>query len=419
MSPASAAVDNAYISFAQGCNASISASQATLCLGETLQLSGNASFAVTSWNWYKDGTAAPVGTAQHLPVSTAGRYRLVATGTACGTVESNTVEILAGTVPDAPGEITGPAAPCPLSNVYYSVAPVSGAVSYSWSVPYGWDIQSGQGTTLISARAGYTADMISVRAENACGQSEPVLLPVQAAPLPVIQGARVVCAGSTATYTFSTTDATAYNWIVPEGWEINGGQGTRTITVAAGSASGNIGILSSNECGTREYRITVEVTSATMGNTISSFQTICYGTRPSAIEGSVSCGNEGYTYQWECSTTDQPDFTPIAGATDRDYSAGYLYATTLYRRRVTSGATTHYSNVIQITVQPSPFPPLIDPITVLAGSTATLSIKAPEEGVTYYLYDGEGRPWGKTSLFSPLVRCKLTLSSMWKLTGTV
>jgi hypothetical protein len=73
-----------------------------------------------------------------------------------------------------PGSITGSAALCAgVSGNTYSIAAVSGASSYTWSVPTGWTISAGQNTnsaTITSGTAGQNGN-ISVTANNACGSS--------------------------------------------------------------------------------------------------------------------------------------------------------------------------------------------------------------------------------------------------------
>ena len=71
-----------------------------------------------------------------------------------------------------PGPITGNTdlaanTPC----VPYSISAVSGATGYTWMVPAGAIITSGQGTTDIIVDFGTTGGNVSVRSENSCGNS--------------------------------------------------------------------------------------------------------------------------------------------------------------------------------------------------------------------------------------------------------
>ena len=75
-------------------------------------------------------------------------------------------------LPEVPGPITGNTdlaanTPC----VPYAISAVSGATGYTWMVPAGAIITSGQGTTGIMVDFGTTGGNVSVRSENSCGNS--------------------------------------------------------------------------------------------------------------------------------------------------------------------------------------------------------------------------------------------------------
>jgi gliding motility-associated-like protein len=92
-------------------------------------------------------------------------------------------------------------------------------------------------------------------------------------------------------------------------------------------------------------------------NNVASDQSICINTAPSSLIGSVPTGGDGqYFYQWEISTNGGATWTPISGATLKDYSPGVLIQTTMYRRLVStalcSGSQGSTSTAITITVNP-------------------------------------------------------------------
>ena len=72
-----------------------------------------------------------------------------------------------------PGVINGPASFCPgATGVTYYIAPVPGAISYTWTVPLGATITSGQGDTLITVNLGTAVSgNISVNAFSGCALS--------------------------------------------------------------------------------------------------------------------------------------------------------------------------------------------------------------------------------------------------------
>lgn len=88
---------------------------------------------------------------------------------------------IANSVPDQPSDIDG--STIVLANadgLVYEVSNIEG-VDYSWTVPEGWVIDSGQGTHLINATAGEQSGTISVGAANACGTSPLSTLDVEVA----------------------------------------------------------------------------------------------------------------------------------------------------------------------------------------------------------------------------------------------
>ncbi|TAH42567.1 MAG: T9SS type A sorting domain-containing protein [Bacteroidetes bacterium] len=74
------------------------------------------------------------------------------------------------TVPDQPSGISGNTAICSGSNHTYSVSPVAGATSYTWTNPSGW--QGTSSTNTISLLAGNASGTLPVVANNACGSSQ-------------------------------------------------------------------------------------------------------------------------------------------------------------------------------------------------------------------------------------------------------
>jgi hypothetical protein len=74
--------------------------------------------------------------------------------------------------PSIPGVVSGLPEACPLNSGYqYSVAPVSGATAYRWTLPSGAVINSGDGTPNIDVTFGPTVGRISVATIGSCGVS--------------------------------------------------------------------------------------------------------------------------------------------------------------------------------------------------------------------------------------------------------
>lgn len=79
----------------------------------------------------------------------------------------------------------------------------------------------------------------------------------------------------------------------------------------------------------------------------------CGNGDPDVISGSTPTGGNGsYTFQWQ-SSADGANFTDVSGATSKDFDPPVINSTVYYRRKVTSGSCETWSNVIQLTVQPT------------------------------------------------------------------
>ncbi|MCB9285159.1 MAG: T9SS type A sorting domain-containing protein [Lewinellaceae bacterium] len=161
--------------------------------------------------------------------------------------------------PSAPAQVFGETELCiNTSGAVYSIDPVTGATGYTWTVPNGASITSGQGTTTISVDFGTQSGNIGVAVEDTCGLGAPALLPVSLITAPAtpgpITGPGAVCEGTpSVTYTVSNVPgATTYTWTVPSGVTIQSGQGSNIIILQIGEAdpsSGTISVVAQNDCG--------------------------------------------------------------------------------------------------------------------------------------------------------------------------
>ncbi|MGD9492894.1 MAG: PKD domain-containing protein [Bacteroidales bacterium] len=172
----------------------------------------------------------------------------------CGTGTAQVLAVSMSAGPDQPAAINGNASPCENeSGLVYSVTNVAG-LSYTWTLPSGWIIISGQGSNSITADAGSVGGTITVTPSNACGDGIPQAMSVSIAPLPdqpsVIAGNSAPCSGTNGlTFSVVNESGMTYNWTVPSGWIIESGQGSNSITVTAGAVSGYISVTPSNACG--------------------------------------------------------------------------------------------------------------------------------------------------------------------------
>ncbi len=234
--------------------------------------------------------------------------------------------------PAAPGTISGSSSVCPnsIGNVY-TISAVTNATSYTWTVPAGWTITSGQGTVSITASAGVTGGNITVRAVNSCGTSATgpafavtigVLPTVGASPL-----SQETCSGMPiGTITASNPNSvagTTYTWIRDNVFITGMGfagstsstitgtptnllttQQTTTFTIYAVSG---IGCISASPA-----TVTVAVNANPVANA-GIDQSGCAAI-PVTIGGSptASGGTAGYTYLWSAGVSNATIANPTA-----------------------------------------------------------------------------------------------------------
>ncbi|MFH0865240.1 MAG: hypothetical protein V1904_03545 [Bacteroidota bacterium] len=238
---------------------------------------------------------------------------LVTANNACGSSGGSSLNITITTnTPGTPGGITtipSTSIPKGMSNVIHLISSVTGAASYTWTVPAGAAITSGQGTTSITVdySCGAVSGNVSVIANNTCGSStaRTQAITVNAAPSQPggITGTASIPKGSSGfIYSISPViGATLYTWVVPAGATITSGQGTTSITVdySCNAVSGNITVKSSNACGNASTNSTLAIT---ITSSLASLGVITGTTSPlygqTATPYSVAAITGATTYTW-------------------------------------------------------------------------------------------------------------------------
>jgi hypothetical protein len=158
--------------------------------------------------------------------------------------------------PAIPGAINGDVSGVCTGPKTYSIALVEFATSYTWTVPTGVTIRSGQNTNSISITfsSKFVSGYICVKAVNACGSSTERCLFIKGIPEKpgAITGPAAVCYKQTnVRYTISpVAGAKTYTWEVPYQATIVSGQGTTSILVKFASTSGEVSVRAGNDCGT-------------------------------------------------------------------------------------------------------------------------------------------------------------------------
>jgi len=182
----------------------------------------------------------------------------VSASNSCGTSSASILPVSISNVPDAPGTISGNTSPCSgATGVNYSISPVNGATSYTWTAPSGAVVTAGQGTTSVLINFSSTPGNISVAASNNCGTGSASVLPITISVTPgspgSISGPATFYNGeSGVVYSISSVNgASTYTWTVPSDATITAGQGTTSITTSFfDTVSGSICVTAGNACGT-------------------------------------------------------------------------------------------------------------------------------------------------------------------------
>lgn len=200
---------------------------------------------------------------------------------------------------DLLGKIDGAKTVCNGATKNYSIAPVSGANSYQWTVPPDASYVFLSGDTAIKVTFGVTSGLITVVAGADCDTSISEAFITVTPPLQVIgsiNGSADFCAGDTASYFISAIpDAITYTWSVPSDATIVS-QFDTMIVVAFGNTSGNISVTASDDCDLTSTSIPVTLQEAlgTIG-AITGDTTVClFGLGSYSINNVVN----SFSYNW-------------------------------------------------------------------------------------------------------------------------
>ncbi len=171
--------------------------------------------------------------------------------------------------PLQPGAIAGTAnnlcLAAGVNTATYSIAAVSGASSYNWTVPAGMTITSNTGLSVtVSIGSSFNSGNLCVTANGACGNSPARCLAVSKAPAaPVVTGASSVCKSQSAVAYSATAvaGANSYVWSVTGGASIAGTSASATANFTTATATSTVIAASAvNQCGASQAgRLSVAV----------------------------------------------------------------------------------------------------------------------------------------------------------------
>jgi PKD-like domain/Concanavalin A-like lectin/glucanases superfamily/FG-GAP-like repeat/IPT/TIG domain/Secretion system C-terminal sorting domain len=292
----------------------------TVCQGQT-----NVPFSVapvanaTSYNWSLPAGATIVsGTGTNSILvnfsnTATSNFVTVLGVNACGNgLSSPPLSVTVFPLPAATTVISGPSSVCQgQNNVVFATSSVANATGYSWTLPVGATIISGNNTNSITVNFSSAAQSgpVEVVATNSCGNgATSTSLNLTVNPLPDAAGvitsntASSVCQGASGvTYTIPpVANATSYNWTLPSGATIVSGNGTNSITVDYNnlSASGTVSVAGVNSCGsgnTSSFAVTINPLPSAAGAILGT-DTVCQG--DFSVSYFVSTIANASTYVW-------------------------------------------------------------------------------------------------------------------------
>ena len=250
--------------------------------------------------------------------------------------------------PAAPGVITGSSSVCANGTGNYSIVLVPNATTYTWTVPVGSVINSGQGTNTINATFGSSSGNITVTAGNTCGTSaaSTFVLTISPSP-PIVVSSNPASFCSVGTSTLTASGSTNYVWMpgnLTGATVVVSPTTTTTYTVTGTNSQGCISTATT----------TVTVNPLPVVTATSSAASVCVG-------GSVTLtGGGASSYTWNNNVMNAISFVPTA--------------TTTYM--VTGTDANGCSNTATLTVTVNPLPTVTansSAASVCAGGSVTLS----------------------------------------------
>jgi hypothetical protein len=175
----------------------------------------SASFSNGPWTNIPGATA--VGYSPPGLVSTTFYKRAVSSGV-CPTDTTNRVDIIiTGSAPGAAGAITGPTAVCDGDQQTYSITPVAGAATYSWTIPSGAAIiGSTIANSVVINFGGASSGNVTVTPLNGCGPGPSSTVSVTVNPVPVVTAVADISACPAvdfiAVHYTSSVGGSTFNW---------------------------------------------------------------------------------------------------------------------------------------------------------------------------------------------------------------
>ena len=340
----------------------------TVCIGTAVTFSVNASGTTLTYQWRKGGVNIPGATNSSYSIASTNvadedTYDVIVSGS-CGTITSNAVKLTVNTSPSIATQPSGQVL-CAGASVSFSVVASGTGLTYQWQKD-GVDIAGATGTTYtIAAVAANSEGRYGVVVSGTCGTltSTAANLTVNATTAITSQPtAKVVCAGTSATFSIAASGtALTYQWR-KGGMNINGATAaTYTINNPATTDAGTYDVVVAGTCGvvtSTAATLTVNAIPSTLTIATSGVNTFCQGENVT-LTSSAANGNQWFK-----------DGVAITGATSQTYVATVSGNYTV--RSTISNCPSALSVAVAVTVKPLPATPVISASgNILTSSAAT------------------------------------------------
>lgn len=358
-----------------------------------------------SWNNIAGATSDEY---QPLPMVSSLYFRRVETSGSCGTVQTNSIfitlnsQLVGGSIKSDETICFGHSPGTMITNT----APVggTGAYSYQWQKLVGtiWIDISGATTETFTSNA-LLSNSYFRRTETSGSCGTVISNQITKTVLQQFSGGII---GSSQTISYKTapilltslqspSGATlpyTFQWMKSEdnSYFVNVNSAT-SETFQPGNLDLNTyfkRVTSNSTCGSVETNtVTITVTNQLLPGIVTSDQTICFKSAPNLLTGSAPSGGTGlFSFQW-MKSFNNTDWFNAEGEVGSSIQPGILTENTYFRRGVTSGANSSFSNSVKVTV----YQPLNIPITdaksfYCKGTSFQLSVLNPVY-VSYKWYD--------------------------------
>ncbi len=382
----------------------------TVCSGSPASLTVTAVGVNLNYQWSKDGsnlvnggTIAGVTTAtlsiSSVSPANAGTYEVVVTGDCGSAITSGTAALTVPGAVGAAGSITGVTTVCAgTTGATYSVSSVSGAITYTWTVPAGSSITSGQGTATIDVTFGSAAGNVTVTPSNVCFTGTAATLPVTVLVPPTLSTqplSQTLCLGASASFSVGLTGASGtltYQWRKNGGNLSNGGSiaGADAATLVLSSLilndGGNYDVVVTGTCAppATSASATLIINSPVSISQSPVAQAICVG---GAVNFSVTASGVGLTYQWRkdgVNLTNGGGYSGVTAAqlavsginTSHAGSYDVVVSASCGAPQTSSAALLTVKTLPAITTQPVS-------VSICGGQSVTFSVAATGSNLTY------------------------------------